>query len=1160
MMLRTSTRKGLVRLAGSQRRALSVVQDAVDVEPAASAEDANTREAWLFVDSVFPTRLGSWDLRYLWGDCQRDRVLERLNALLTSTQPHGFQPLSLEPHHKDGGVFVRFKYNASELEDVLPAIERTLKKHAQSHGGVPSTTFLNRGSIWLVRGKPWREDMNRFPTQILRVAFDGPDLSEESLYASFRPFGRIRDLSPPSAVPNTPYRASRITFKTFRSSIIARNVLYGNTVDGTRLRAFYEPPVNAHALRDWITNHPRLSIPVLLFLFGTITLAVFDPVRTFLVEAKMRDWLDYRSLSAYQWIRKNVPIGHSGDADEEEDVEAAWQQRAEAKDALAAYVSDVPSTILFVHGPQGSGKGRMVDRLVKEQHRPTLNIDCAEITKARSDAQLISALARALGYWPVFPYLNNMNNLIDMATKGLIGQPAGLSTSIPEQVSQILDIASAAIQDLKAREAAASSDTIKKMRKASKKRDQAERSWWDVVRGIWHDPRQDVIAAPGVGDLGIGDERLDNEKDALEPPPGALALKETHMIPGVDDVDRNGATRKDRPEAEQSAVRALPLIVLRNFSSSTGSTGRDAVMDVVARWAATLAEGGLAHVVVLADNREDSRSLAKALPARPLVNVALTDADAESARGLMRARLRAVGIKEDLDDSSLKAIDKLGGRASDLAGVLRKVRAGATVEAAVEEIVARGAGELRKAAFGDDAEDARALPWTRAQAWAVLRGLVLGQSGELPYAATLAAHPFGGDGGEGALRAMERAEIVSISTVDGRPAAIRPGRPVLRYVFERLVADEVWRAAMEIEYNGPLVDKAESTVRKSEDELELLGKIGLDKQGWFGGESAAQIRAKYVIAKMKDAQRDLERLEKENAAWKKVLAKDDAPVLSSCSHLPITMSSELECVQHLRERFKAMHCAEIVANWSSTARERSQVSQRLHQDATTLREILRETNAQLNTLAPIGRLPQEILGTVFNLVAEAELPQCAAANTAGSLGWVRLLQICRGWRELCIGMPSLWGRSLGRLPRALPIFVKRAGDHVPLDYYLSTGWDRRLHGDQYPPFTDLDVLHSVSQRVERLELRNGSFTDSLSIQNALAIGSFDALQHLRIESYAVPNIRSPLKADALLTIHFRHFFMPFVAPRLTTLSLHAMHVAFDIPTLYNTLQSCPLLV
>ncbi|KZV61714.1 hypothetical protein PENSPDRAFT_693157 [Peniophora sp. CONT] len=850
-MLRTSTRRELVRWAARQSRTYSVPQDGVvDVEPAGSAEEADSKEAWLFVDSVFPTRLAAWDLRYLWGNCQRDRVLERLNSLLTSAQPHGFKPLSLEPHHKDGGVFVKFKYNPSELEDVLPAIERALKKHAQTHGGVPSSFFLNRGSIWLVRGKPWREDMNRFPSQRLRVAFDGADVSEESIYSAFRPFGRIWDLSPPAAVPNTPYRGTRISFKTFRSSIIARNVLYGYTVDGTHLRAFYEPPVNAHALRDWVANHPRLSIPVILFLFGTITLAVFDPVRSFLVEAKMKDWLDYRAFGAYQWIRRNVPGGH-GD-EEEEDVETAWQQRAEAREALGAYVADVPSTIF-----------------------PTLNIDCADITKARSDAALISALARALGYWPVFPYLNNMNNLIDMATKGLIGQPAGLSTSIPEQVSQILDIATAAIQDVKHREANADVVQIQRARKAARKRDQAERTWWDIVRGVWHDPRQDVISAPGVGDLGVGDEKM-TEKDAYPPPPGALALKETHMIPGVDDVDRNGSvSHEEKEKTEQSAVRALPMIVLRNFSSSTGSTGRDAVMDVLARWAAQLAEGGLAHIVVLADNREDSRALAKALPARPLVSVALTDADTASARALMQARLRMVGAKDSLDEQELGAIDKLGGRASDLAGVIRKVRAGASVESAVEEIVARGAGELRKAAFGDDADDARALPWTRAQAWGVLRDLVLGKNGELPYAATLSTHPFVGDGGEGALRAMERAEIVSISTVDGRPAAIRPGRPVLRYVFERLVADDVWRAAMEIEYNAPLVDKAESTVRKAEEELEQLGRIGLDKQSWFGlgGESATKSRAKYVFAKMKTAQSDLERLEKENAGWKKVLAK-----------------------------------------------------------------------------------------------------------------------------------------------------------------------------------------------------------------------------------------------------------------------------------------------
>lgn len=54
--------------------------------------------------------------------------------------------------------------------------------------------------------------------------------------------------------------------------------------------------------------------------------------------------------------------------------------------------------------------------------RKFLVIDCRELHKAASDSQLIGALARQVGYWPVFIFLNSMNNLIDLASVGLIGQ------------------------------------------------------------------------------------------------------------------------------------------------------------------------------------------------------------------------------------------------------------------------------------------------------------------------------------------------------------------------------------------------------------------------------------------------------------------------------------------------------------------------------------------------------------------------------------------------------------------------------------------------------------------------------------------------------------------------------------------------------------------
>ena len=55
--------------------------------------------------------------------------------------------------------------------------------------------------------------------------------------------------------------------------------------------------------------------------------------------------------------------------------------------------------------------------------------------------------------------------------------------------------------------------------------------------------------------------------------------------------------------------------------------------------------------------------------------------------------------------------------------MIHKVRSGMTVEQAVDDIISRGVSELRKSAFGDDAEDAKSLPWTREQAWKLMKEL-----------------------------------------------------------------------------------------------------------------------------------------------------------------------------------------------------------------------------------------------------------------------------------------------------------------------------------------------------------------------------------------------------------------------------------------------------
>lgn len=97
-------------------------------------------------------------------------------------------------------------------------------------------------------------------------------------------------------------------------------------------------------------------------------------------------------------------------------------------------------------------------------------------------------------------------------------------------------------------------------------------------------------------------------------------------------------------------------------------------------------------------------------------------------------------VEVDFTPQQIAYIDRLGGRASDLESVsndfrsyihisfnlsqlMHKVRSGMTVEDAVNDIITRGVSELRKNAFGDDAEDAKNLAWSREQAWAIMKQL-----------------------------------------------------------------------------------------------------------------------------------------------------------------------------------------------------------------------------------------------------------------------------------------------------------------------------------------------------------------------------------------------------------------------------------------------------
>lgn len=50
--------------------------------------------------------------------------------------------------------------------------------------------------------------------------------------------------------------------------------MHGITISTTRMRASYEKPLQAHAVRNWLSSHPKIVLPVLAFLLGTLTYTV----------------------------------------------------------------------------------------------------------------------------------------------------------------------------------------------------------------------------------------------------------------------------------------------------------------------------------------------------------------------------------------------------------------------------------------------------------------------------------------------------------------------------------------------------------------------------------------------------------------------------------------------------------------------------------------------------------------------------------------------------------------------------------------------------------------------------------------------------------------------------------------------------------------------
>ena len=89
-------------------------------------------------------------------------------------------------------------------------------------------------------------------------------------------------------------------------------------------------------------------------------------------------------------------------------------------------------------------------------------------------------------------------------------------------------------------------------------------------------------------------------------------------------------------------------------------------------------------------------------------------------------------------------------------------------------------------------------------------------------------------------------------------------------MFQRLLADGVFKATQDIAYNESLISSMESKIKSIESELVTLRDI-LSGPGRYSTMSRITNRASYLADKMSDAQQKVARLERENTELKQAL-------------------------------------------------------------------------------------------------------------------------------------------------------------------------------------------------------------------------------------------------------------------------------------------------
>ncbi|KAI1825071.1 RNA12 protein-domain-containing protein [Xylaria intraflava] len=787
-------------------------------------------ESILWFDNLFPLKVSSF-LRVLWQGRENDiqslmkqfessslRVMDSINMVkdsLPSDVP--VKVTEIIPRLKDGGAFVKFSHPAGITQQ---EIEEKVSSLLAKNQVKPLFSPFRRVHAGLVKGIPWLEDLQRFPTSRLRIEFvpknpgeEAVELSQETLYSMFRRYGSIADIvSQPwdsKVLPKYAY----VDFGFVRDAIMARNCLHGFVVPeelgggklGTKFRISYEERIRHHRIWDWITNHPRIVIPVLVAFLTGLTVVVFDPIRSFFVKAHVSHKYRLSNNRLYRWLQKQTTdiLAFGSGKSEQAGLKTVWSHRKQVIELLQSWLMETSETFIVVQGPRGSGKKELVLEQALKDRENVLFIDCKQIIEARGESRIIKKLAAEVGYSPVFSWANSISSMVDLAIQSTTGVKAGFSETLDSQLQKVLETTAEALRALALE---------------SRTKDDPDASFAaDAYLDAHPEQRPVVVLDNFVYKREIN--TLVYEKIANWAA-GLIQSDVAHVIILADD-----------PSYSKVLSRSLPDRVPRQVALG------DLPSDVAKRFI-------LSHVTATPISDEDAD---------------------ESDNGEKQAPAIVLDLSE-LD----QCIGALGGRLTDLEYLARRIKAGQSPQQAVAEITDQSASEILKMFLlaGKATSDGE-HNWSMEQAWYLVKAL--SKNDALRYNEVLLADTFASSlsapDGESALEGLANAELITIHSAAGRPRSIAVGKPVYHAAFRQLASDTALAAKMDLALLKELAKVEAGIIQKAEGELALLGSLP-------GQPYEARERVVYLLARIQKAQGRIVGYEAEMAGLKKVLASE----------------------------------------------------------------------------------------------------------------------------------------------------------------------------------------------------------------------------------------------------------------------------------------------